>query len=246
VEDLGGGVNLEMVLIPQGSFTMGSPTSEVGRDSDEGPQRVVNVNKFVMGKYEVTQAQWIAVMGTNPSLIKGDNLPVERVTWDEAQEFCRRLNARLGVSGSTGYRLPTEAEWEYAARAGTTTPFAFGETINADIVNYYGLTFYDGAPVGIYRATTVNVGSLGVANGWGLYDMHGNVWEWCEDDYHSSYSGAPVNGSAWIDTPRAALRVFRGGGWNNLALGCRSAVRYRLTQGFRDDVVGFRLSRTLP
>jgi formylglycine-generating enzyme required for sulfatase activity len=165
---LGGGVKLEMVVIPLGSFTMGSAAGESERVANEGPQRTVNVNKFVMGKYEVTQAQWRAVMGTNPSSFKGDSLPVEQVSWDDAKEFCRRLNLLLGLSGSTGYRLPTEAEWEYAARAGTTTPFAFGETIYAGIVNYSGAYPYGTGPVGIYRATTVDVGSLGMANGSGM------------------------------------------------------------------------------
>jgi formylglycine-generating enzyme required for sulfatase activity len=245
-EDLGGGVKLEMVLIPGGSFTMGSPESESSRVPHEGPQRTVNVNGFVMGKYEVTQAQWRAVMGTSPSSFQGDSLPVEQVSWDDAKEFCRRLNLLLGLSGSTGYRLPSEAEWEYAARAGTTTPFAFGETIYAGIVNYNSAYPYGGAPVEIWRVKTVDVGSLGVANGWGLYDMHGNVFEWCEDDYHFGYSGAPVNGSAWVDAPRAASRVIHGGGWYHNAFYCRSAYRYRYLPGSRSADVGFRLSRTLP
>jgi formylglycine-generating enzyme required for sulfatase activity/subtilisin family serine protease len=243
---LGGGVKLEMVVIPLGSFTMGSPAGESERVANEGPQRTVNVNKFVMGKYEVTQAQWRAVMGTSPSSFTGDSLPVEQVSWDDAKEFCRRLNLLLGLSGSTGYRLPTEAEWEYAARAGTTTPFAFGGMIYAGIVNYSGAYPYGGGPVGIYRATTVDVGSLGMANGWGLYDIHGNVWEWCEDDYHNSYSGAPVNGSAWVDAQRASDRVIRGGSWDSYAVDCRSSARYALAPNFRSGLLGFRLSRTLP
>jgi formylglycine-generating enzyme required for sulfatase activity len=142
--------------------------------------------------------------------------------------------------------LPSEAEWEYAARAGTTTPFAFGETIYAGIVNYNSAYPYGGAPVEIWRVKTVDVGSLGVANGWGLYDMHGNVFEWCEDDYHFGYSGAPVNGSAWVDAPRAAGRVIRGGSWFSIAVACRSAVRHRYEPGDRIVYLGFRLSRTLP
>jgi formylglycine-generating enzyme required for sulfatase activity/subtilisin family serine protease len=245
-ENLGSGVRLQMVLIPQGSFTMGSPESEIGRGDHEGPQRVVNVDKFVIGKYEVTQSQWRAVMGTNPSYFNGDNLPVEQVSWDDVQEFCRRLNARLGLSGSTAYRLPSEVEWEYAARAGTTTPFTFGETINADIVNYYGNFPYGGAPVGIFRNKTLDVGSLGVANGWGLYDILGNVWEWCEDDWHDSYSGAPTNGSSWMDTTRATHSVIRGGSWYFNATLSRSAFRFGGTPDSRFNGLGFRLARTLP
>ena len=246
-EDLGGGVKLEMVAIPGGSFQMGSPSNEDGRYSDEGPQRTVSVSQFVMGKYEVTQAQWRAVMGTNPSYFTGDTRPVEKVSWNEAQDFCRRLNERLGLSGANGYRLPTEAEWEYAARAGTTTPFAFGVTINAEIVNYNGGGPYGNAPVGVYREQTVNVGSLGVANGWGLNDMHGNVWEWVEDDYYDSYSGGPTDGRAWVEAPqRATNRVLRGGSWGGDAVLCRSAHRVWYAPGGRAGYVGFRLSRTLP
>jgi formylglycine-generating enzyme required for sulfatase activity len=225
---------------------MGSPTNEVERSPGEGPERVVNVSRFVMGKYEVTQAQWRAVMGTNPSNFTGDNLPVETVSWDEAREFCRRLNARLGLSGGNGYRLPSEAEWEYAARAGTTTPFAFGETINAEIVNFYGPGSYGNAPVGIWRGRTVEVGSLGVANSWGLFEMHGNVWEWCEDDWHDNYNGAPINGMSWVETPRAASRVIRGGAWGNAATSCRAAYRRWSSPEQLDAGLGFRLSRTLP
>jgi formylglycine-generating enzyme required for sulfatase activity len=245
-EDLGGGVKLEMVVIPGGSFQMGSPDTEVGRWSHEGPRRRVDVNGFVMGRYEVTQAQWRAVMGTDPSFFKGNNLPVERVSWDDAQEFCRRLNEKLGLTGASRYRLPSEAEWEYAARAGTATPFAFGQTVNAEIVNYYGPEPYGNAPAGVFRRQSINAGSLEVANAWGLYDMHGNTYEWCEDDYHESYSGGPTDGRAWVDSQRASDRVIRGGGWYYLSAYCRSAFRIMHAPGGSYDYVGFRLSRTLP
>ena len=246
IESLGSGVSLEMIMVPQGSFTMGSPTSEPQRDSDEGPQRQVSVNRFAIGKFEVTQAQWRAIMGTNPSFFKGDNLPVEKVTWDDVQEFCRRLNAKLGLTGSTAYRLPSEAEWEYAARAGSDSVFAFGPTISPEIVNYRGTFPYGQSPIGVNRQKTVEVGSLGVANRWGLYDMHGNVGEWCEDDYHGSYTGAPINGQAWVDSSRARTRVLRFGGWGSYALSCRSAARGSYSPGYFGDGVGFRLARTLP
>ena len=165
---------------------MGSPSNEAGRVSDEGPQQTVSVRGFALGKYEVTQSQWRSVMGKSPSYFTGDNRPVERVSWNDVQEFCKKLNARLGLTGSNSYRLPTEAEWEYAARAGTTTPFGLGLTINAEIVNYIGPVPYGAAPPGVYRGETVNVGSLGVANRWGLYDMHGNVREWVNLALHGT------------------------------------------------------------
>jgi formylglycine-generating enzyme required for sulfatase activity len=182
----------------------------------------------------------------NPSSFKGDDLPVESVTWLEVKEFMARLNRKLGLTEVNGYRLPSEAEWEYAARAGTTTPFTFGEMIDSKIVNYNGNQPYGNGERSVYRSRTVAVGSLGLANGWGLYDVHGNVWEWCEDDAHKNYSGAPVNGRAWVDVGRAASRVIRGGGWYNNAVNCRSAYRIRFTPGYRYDDLGFRLSRTLP
>ncbi|MFZ4986563.1 MAG: formylglycine-generating enzyme family protein, partial [Blastocatellia bacterium] len=180
-------VSFEMVTVSGGSFMMGSPPDEQGRDADEGPQHRVTLRSFEIGKHEVTQELWQAVMGSNPSRFKGDNLPVENVSWNDVQEFCRRLNEKLGLTGSNGYRLPTEAEWEYAARAGTTTPFAFGQTISPDIVNYDGNYPYGNGPKGLYREKTVPVGSLGRANDWGIHDMHGNVWEWCEDHWHDNY-----------------------------------------------------------
>jgi formylglycine-generating enzyme required for sulfatase activity len=244
IEDLGGGVKLEMVEIPGGEFTMGS------NDHDwEKPPHRVKVQPFAIGKYQVTQAQWRAVaafakvkidLNPNPSRFKGDNLPVEQVSWEEAVEFCVRLSRSTGRT----YRLPSEAEWEYAARAGTTTPFAFGETITPEIVNYDGNYPYGSAPKGEYRKKTVEVGSLGVANAFGLYDMHGNVWEWCEDQWHDSYNGAPSDGSAWTDiSATGSYRVFRGGGWVNSAVNCRSAYRNIHAPGYRYDNVGLRLVR---
>ncbi|MFN6204638.1 MAG: formylglycine-generating enzyme family protein, partial [Acidobacteriota bacterium] len=235
LEDLGNGVKLEMVRIPDGKFMMGSPAGEQGRDNDEGPQREVNVRGFLMGRYEVTQQIWRQVamlpkikvaLNPEPSNFKGNGLPVEQVSWDEVKEFIGRLNRKLGLTEKDGYRLPSEAEWEYAARAGTNTPFAFGETIDAKYVNYNGNYPYGSGLKGEYRQRTMEVGKLGVANGWGLFDMHGNVWEWCEDGWHDSYQGAPSDGSAGNNSVRAAYRVVRGGGWGNIAVYCRSASRY--------------------
>jgi formylglycine-generating enzyme required for sulfatase activity len=184
-------------------------------------------------------------MGTNPSNFKGDDLPVESVSWEEAKEFCLRLNAKLGLTDADGYRLPSEAEWEYAARAGSKTEFAFGETISAEIVNYDGKFPYGGAPKGANRKKTVAVGSLGVANAWGLFDLHGNVFEWCEDDDHYSYDGAPADGRAWVNIPhRASSRVNRGGSWGDGAAVCRSANRSFASLIARGRDLGFRLSRT--
>ncbi|HKQ78749.1 MAG TPA: SUMF1/EgtB/PvdO family nonheme iron enzyme, partial [Blastocatellia bacterium] len=222
IEDLGNGVRLEMVAVRGGTFTMGSADGRV----DEKPPHQVAVSDFWMGKFELTQAQWRVVMGTDPSGFKGDDLPVESVSWYDAKEFCSRLNAKLSLSEAEGYRLPSEAEWEYATRAGSKTKFAFGETISPEIVNYMGDAPFGEAQNGVYRQRTLAVGSLGVANAWGLFDLHGNVWEWCEDDWHSSYSGASTDGRAWVDIPdRASDRVNRGGGWINSAVSCQSADR---------------------
>lgn len=225
---------------------MGSPDGEINRASDEGPQHRVTVKGFAIGKFEITQAQWQAVaklpkvkidLPADPANFKGASLPVERVSWEEAVEFCARLSR---LTGST-YRLPTEAEWEYAARAGTTTPFAFGVTMTPDIVNYHGNYPYGNASKGQYRQNTVPVGSLGAANAWGLFDMHGNVWEWCEDLWHDNYNGAPSDGSAWLSGNNSSIRAVRGGSWSYGGRLCRSAGRFRYAPGNRDLSVGFRV-----
>ncbi|NBO66304.1 MAG: formylglycine-generating enzyme family protein, partial [Acidobacteria bacterium] len=208
-EDLGNGVKLEMVKIPGGEFQMGSPDSESGRYVDEGPVHRVTLKGFLMGRYEVTQRVWRAVaalpkieleLNPEPSVFKGDELPVESVTWHEVKEFIARLNRWLGLEDAKGYRLPSEAEWEYAARGGTATPFGFGETISPSIVNYDGNFPYGRGIKGERRGKTIAVGSLGMANRYGLYDMHGNVWEWCEDEFHENYNGAPIDGRAWVSS----------------------------------------------
>jgi eukaryotic-like serine/threonine-protein kinase len=232
-----GGGTIEMVWIPPGTFIMGSPPGEE-RLYDNQKQHEVTISKgFWMGKYEVTQAQWKAVMGSNPSVFKGDNLPVENLSWNDCQEFIKKLNAR----GEGRFRLPTEAEWEYACRAGTTTPFYFGSTISTDQVNYDGIQgVYGAGRKGVFRRQTTDVGSF-EANAWGLYDMHGNVWEWCQDRY-GVYSSGTVTDPMGATSDRR--RVLRGGGWNSAPVGCRSANRGRHPPATRSDDYGLRVVRT--
>jgi formylglycine-generating enzyme required for sulfatase activity len=250
-EDLGDGVKLTLMLIPAGEFVMGAPSDELRSGDDERPQHRVSVPQFLMGRYPVTQAQWRVVAGypqeaqeltPDPSNFKGDDRPVENVSWDQAQEFCHRLLTKTGKT----YCLPSEAQWEYACRAGTTTPFHYGEIITPELVNYGGNYTYNGSPKGEDRKSTSEVG-LFPANDWGLYDMHGNVLEWCEDDYHSSYKGAPTDGSAWVETDRKSLnRLLRGGSWFLNPAYCRSADRHHCTRAGRISGIGFRVSCVVP
>jgi formylglycine-generating enzyme required for sulfatase activity len=212
MEDLGNGVQLAMIEIPAGEFLMGAPSSEEDSSDDERPQRLIRVPRFYLGQSLITQVQWQALMGENPAYFKGDNnLPVEQVSWLDAMEFCTKLSNKTGRD----YRLPSEAEWEYACRAGSTTPFAFGGTITPEIVNYDGNSPYSKAAKGHYREQTTLAGQF-PANSFGLYDMHGNLWEWCLDEWISNYSDASVNSSAIgnIDSRNGdKLRVVRGGSW---------------------------------
>ena len=236
-ENIGNGVSLEMVKIPGGRFIMGSPETEAKRNDDEGPQHSVDVPEFFMGKYVVTQAQWQAVMGNNPSRFKGASRPVEKVSWNDATAFCQKLSQITGKK----YSLPSESQWEYACRAGTTTPFYFGETITSELVNYRGDYTYADAPKGIYRKETTNVGIF-PPNAFGLYDMHGNVLEWCQDVTHDDYNGAPTDGSAWETGGDSSRRVLRGGSWSTYPWGCRSAYRnYYLSVEADYFSIGFRL-----
>ena len=230
-EDLGNGIILEMVYIPGGSFQMGS-----SEDSSEQPVHQVTVQPFYLGKYPITQAQWETVMVNNPSHFKGAKRPVEQVNWDDAVKFCQKLSEKTGKT----YRLPAEAQWEYACRARTSTPFYFGETITPDLVNYNGDYPYAGAPRGLDRQQTTDVWSF-PPNGFGLYDTHGNVWEWCSDKWHGNYNGAPTDGSSW-ETGTHNNRVLRSGSWLNLAVNCRSADRYRYLAGNRHRFIGFRVA----
>lgn len=241
-EDLGNGVLLEMVKIPSGTFQMGSPKGQ--GSADEQPQHSVTVPAFLMGKYPVTQAQWRAVaalpqvkiaLNADSANFKGDNRPVEKISWHKAVEFCQRLSVATGHP----YRLPSEAEWEYACRAGTTTEFHFGETITTDLANY-NVHF---APAS--RKQTTDVGSF-PPNAYGLYDMHGNVWEWCLDHWHDNYGGffrpAPTDGSAWVTGGNQYFRPLRGGSWGYSPANCRAANRYYNRPDDPSSNVGFRIA----
>ena len=225
----------------------------------EVPQHTVSVPTFYMGKFEVTQAQWRVVsrlpkvnrdlvsdpsnfkfgnsFDSLPVHFKGDSLPVQQVSWEDAIEFCERLSRATGRT----YRLPTEAEWEYAARGGTTTVFHFGDTITPELVNYDGNFPYGSAPKGTYRQATTPVGSLGYRNAFGLYDMHGNVWEWCMDYWHESYNGAPTDGSSWETAGDTGRRVLRGGSYYHDANHSRAAMRAGTLAARRTPSTGFRL-----
>ena len=222
-------IDMEFVLIPAGEFDMGSPSNEVGRYDDKGPVHHVTIPRpFYMSKYEVTQKKWHEVMGSNPSYFEGDDLPVERVSWYDVQEFIRKLNER---EGSVKYRLPSEAEWEYSARADTTTRYSFGddELELEDYAWYWDNSEERTHPVGQKKP-----------NPYGLYDMHGNVWEWVQDEWHDNYDGTPNDGSAW-EEGGGTYRVNRGGDWGDSARDCRSAFRNSNDPGSRADFLGFRL-----
>jgi formylglycine-generating enzyme required for sulfatase activity len=242
-ENLGNGITLEMVAIPPGQFKMGSPYGQ-GSD-DERPQHLVTVSAFFMGKYPITQAQWKAVaslpkierdLSLNPSNFSGNNRPVEKVSWYDAVEFCQRLSKATGRD----YRLPSEAQWEYACRGGTTTPFYFGETITPDLANYDGNYIYAQGPKGIYRQETSPVGKF-PPNAFGLYDMHGNVWEWCADAWHNNYDGAPRDGSVWIKNGDDNRSLLRGGSWFFNPNCCRSAYRCDLNRRDGNNSYSFRV-----
>jgi len=217
------GIEIQMVSVPGGTFLMGSPLSETGRDQDEGPQNEATIQSLSIGKYEVTQAQYRAVTGMNPSSFKGDDLPVDSVSWNDAVEFCNKLSRTTGRA----YRLPTEAEWEYAARAKTTGPFAG----DADAIAWYDANSGNRThPVGQKEP-----------NGFGLYDMNGNVWEWCQSKY-KPYPYRADDGRE--DLQSTDVRVMRGGSWRSPQKGCRSAYRRRVPPD--DRTIGFRIVLTAP
>jgi formylglycine-generating enzyme required for sulfatase activity len=239
---LPGNVPLELLPVAPGTFLMGSPKNEPVHFDNETQHSVRITRPYWLGKFPVTQAQWQAVMGSNPSHFKGAQRPVEQVSWEEAQEiFCEKLTNQERAAGRLllGYRytLPTEAQWEYACRAGTTTPFNTGRNLTTDQANYNGNYPYNGNPKGKYRETTTDVGSF-PANAWGFCDMHGNVWEWCRDWYKTS----PAGGDDPLGAASGSIRVDRGGGWIDGAQGCRSAARRCGEPGSRDGDLGFRLA----
>lgn len=254
IESLGNGVELEMVSIPSGKFAMGTQ-EELESSKDELPRHLVTVKPFFMGKYPITQAQWRAIaslpkikhdLDPDPSCFKGDNRPVERVSWYDAEEFCDRLSRVTRRK----YRLPSEAQWEYACRAHTNTPFYFGATITTNLANYCGQDqkinerLYKGTyisePLGIYHQQTTEVGSF-LANAFGLCDMHGNIREWCADYEHENYQGAPLDDSAWLNNGNQEYRILRGGSWDSFTHFCRSASRFSENPTITDKEFGFRI-----
>jgi formylglycine-generating enzyme required for sulfatase activity/DNA-binding beta-propeller fold protein YncE len=266
-EILSGGVDLPMVQIPAGSFLMGSPNDEQGRSANEGPRHKVTLESFFMGQTPINQAQWRVVaqwtplqgeepwvvnLDPEPSSFKGDKRPVENVSWYEAMEFCRRLSLRTGRK----YTLPNEAQWEYACRAGTSTPFHFGERTttnlfsgmfstrlaNCERESLFGYLILRAMRLVLYREQTTPVGIF-PANKWGLYDMHGNVWEWCFDRWHSNYEGAPEEGLPWLNenANEDEYRLLRGGSWFDIPERCRSACRNYFLPEFRLNRRGFRV-----
>jgi formylglycine-generating enzyme required for sulfatase activity len=231
---LPGGADLWLMLIPAGEFMMGAPKDEPDSSIRERPQHQVQVSPFLMGQPPVTQAQWRSVVENiakvdrdltpNPSSFKGDNCPVERVSWEDAVEFCNRLSQLTGMH----YKLPSEAQWEYACRAGTETAYHYGAQLTEELANYNDK---------IRRTTDVKSYP---ANRWGLYDMHGNVLEWCEDDWHS-YTEDPTDDSAWLDLDINKDKLLRGGAWGNSPGSCRSAYRNDYSREVRDVIIGFRV-----
>ena len=254
--DLGDGVIKQMVAIPGGHFMIGSPRWELERLNNEEPQHTIAIKPFFMGKFAVTQAQWRRVatlnkvkidLDPNPSYFKGVDRPVEKISWNDAQEFCARLSLHTGMRIS----LPSEAQWEYACRARTTTPFNFGETISMNLANYRGTDWadedveykgsYGGGPKGKYRQETTNIGTF-PANAFGLYDMHGNVWEWCQDEWCENYDTTITDGTPYTSKYNGTQRkVLRGGSWNSFPDSCRSASRLRGIPDSNSYHIGLRV-----
>jgi formylglycine-generating enzyme required for sulfatase activity len=261
-EQLAEEVALTMLRIPAGSFLMGAAEKEADSRDSERPVHRVALAEFLLAQTPITQAQWRAVaqwqrpepdgaedwpdtLDPDPvgklqgaGRLRGDHRPVVNVSWRDALDFCQRLRLRSGKN----YTLPSEAQWEYACRAGTTTPFYFGETISSELANYNGNYAYGDSPKGEYRKQTSDV-EMFPANAWGLHDMHGNVWEWCADHWHDNYVGAPEDGRPWMDenAKEDKSRLLRGGSWDIHPRYCRSAYRFNNLPGLRNVIIGFRV-----
>ncbi len=233
-------VKLEMVKIPSGNFEMGTAANEIQFRENEKPIHEVNVPSFFISKFPITQSQWLAVMKNLPKMSNefyGDEMPVVNVWLEKSLDFCNRIS-RLTKEN---FRLPTEAEWEYACRARTTTTFSCGETITTDIANYNGSKSHKSLAKGKFRKRTTPAGYFNTANQFGIFDMHGNVWEWCSDTWHENYNGAPTDGSAWITNGDQSYCVQRGGSWLDRADSCRSAFRVGDIAHNTDNIVGLRI-----
>jgi len=240
--NLSADVKLEMVEIPSGSFLMGSGDAETEKRENETPRHEVNLKSFYIGKFPVTQAEWSAVMKNLPEIgedFRGLDLPVVNVWLEKALEFSVRLSELTGEN----FRLPSGAEWEYACRAGTTTPFSCGETIPTDLANFNEEQSLKNTPIGGIRKCLTPVGSF-PPNAFGLYDMHGNVWEWCADIWHENYINAPNDGSAWLTNGDQSYCVQRGGSWIDRASNSRSAFRVGDIAHNNDHIVGLRVCLT--
>jgi formylglycine-generating enzyme required for sulfatase activity len=242
-EPLAEGVALTMLRIPAGSFEMGAPQTEAESSDRERPVHRVTLGEFLLGQTPITQAQWRAVAAWQrlEHEDEKEQRPVVNVSWRDAKAFCQRLRLRTGKH----YTLPSEAQWEYACRAGTTTPFHYGATISTELANYNGDVYGNGEQ-GDFRQHTTDVASY-PCNPWGLHDMHGNIWEWCADHWHDDYEDAPNDGRAWSDEDakqnknEKKSRLLRGGSWLNRPAGCRSAYRSSLRPVFRGNHFGFRV-----
>ncbi len=236
---------LDMVLVPSGQFMMGSPDDEIFHNSNESPFHLVKTSQYLMSKHAINQEKWKAIahlpkinldLSMSPSKFRGAELPVENISWLEANEFCLRLSKYTGRT----YRLPTEAEWEYACRAKTETPFPFGVTITSALANFNGAQPYASQPKGEFLKRTVDVGEF-TANALGLYQMNGNVWEWCLDSWQNSFAAPPIDGHTWLATHTTMRAVLRGGSWGSSGERCRSAARFQAPYTYRGGDVGFRV-----
>ncbi len=240
-EDLGDGASIDMLVIPSGIFQMGSARHL--SNLDEQPQHLVTIKSFTMGKFLITQGQWKAIMGMLPPCrFKGEDLPVERVSWNDAQKFCQRLSKKTsGAVLGTGRncQLPSETQWEYACRAGTSTPFSFGETLTVEVANFNGEHTFREEPQGFYFHST-NEGGKFPPNAFGLFDMHGDLWEWCADNWLDDYTSSPRDRSPYQHKDNR-YGVARGGSWHEPPELCRSAARLRVLQSDADEFMGFRV-----